>query len=136
MTARRAKRTASPGAKRGAEYLLTGNKALGKEGVDTRFKPGNPGRPKGSRHRLAGAFISALHDDFLEHGVSVIEAVRTERPHEYLKVVASILPKQIEIKENAFDDIGDEELAALIAAARSALGVAEDGDERAAVTSH
>jgi hypothetical protein len=48
-----------------------------------------------------------------------------ERPAEYVKVVASILPKQLEIKENTFDGVTDEQLEALIAAARSALGFVE-----------
>lgn len=95
------------------------------------YKPGqsgNPnGRPKGSRNRLGEAFLQALASDFDQHGVETIEKVRTEKPHEYLKVVASLLPKQVEIKEGAFDGVGDEELAALIVAAREALGVAEGG---------
>jgi hypothetical protein len=92
-----------------------------------RFEPGNPGRPKGSRNRLGEAFIQALANDFDEHGVAAIATVREDRPHEYLKVVASLLPKQVEIKEGAFDGIGDEELSALIVAARAALGVADEG---------
>jgi hypothetical protein len=89
---------------------------------------GNPkGRPKGSRNRLGDAFLAALAEDFDQHGIQAIKTVREERPHEYLKVVASLLPKQIEIKEGAFDGIGDDELAALVAAARSALGVVGGG---------
>lgn len=100
------------------------------------FQPGNPGRPKGSRNKLGEAFVTALHDDFQAHGVKAIETVRTERPHEYLKVVASLLPKQIEIKEDAFDGVSDEELAALVAAARSALGVADEGGPGTGDTTH
>jgi hypothetical protein len=96
-----------------------------------RFAPGNPGRPKGSRNKLGENFIQALHDNFQENGPATIETVRVERPHEYLKVIASLLPKQVEIKETAFDDISDDELAALIAAARSALGVSPEGGARA-----
>ncbi len=98
------------------------------------FQPGNQanplGRPKGSRNRLGEAFIQALADDFDKHGIKAITTVRDERPHEYLKVIASLLPKQVEIKEGAFDGIGDEELAALIVAARSALGVADPSGSR------
>lgn len=95
------------------------------------FQPGNNanphGRPKGSRNKLGEQFVQALQADFQEHGKKAIETVREERPHEYLKVVASLLPKQVEIKEGAFDGVDDEQLAALVAAARSALGVAESG---------
>ena len=104
------------------------------EGV--RFAAGNPGRPKGSRNKLGEAFVQALHDSFLQHGPETIETVRTERPHEYLKVVASLLPKQVEIKESAFDGIGDEQLAAIIVAAKSALGIAEDGGSGTGATAH
>lgn len=74
------------------------------------FEPGNNanpnGRPKGSRNKLGETFIQALYDDFQEHGPSVIETVRTEKPDAYLKVVASILPQKLEIEhiDNLTDD--------------------------------
>ena len=43
------------------------------------------GRPKGAKNRLSWSFLSALADDFEEHGVSTIRICRIERPHEYLK---------------------------------------------------
>lgn len=58
---------------------------------------GNPaGRPKGSRNKLAEDFFKALADDFTKHGVAAIEKMRTERPNEYAKMVASLMPKEIE----------------------------------------
>ncbi len=71
------------------------------EKQDTRWQPGqsgNPaGRPKGARDRVSEKLLQVLEEDFAEHGAAVIEAVRVKRPHEYLKIVASLMPKQLEI---------------------------------------
>jgi hypothetical protein len=94
------------------------------------FSPSRESRAKGARNKLGEEFIQSLYADYQIHGAEVIERVRGERPHEYLKVVASsLLPKQLEIKELPFDGISDEELAALIVAARSALGLAKEGGD-------
>lgn len=76
--------------------------------VEHQFKPGNPGRPKGSRNKLGEAFIEALHEDFENDGAAAIVACRTEKPDAYLKVIASILPK--ELKVTTENDLTDEEL--------------------------
>lgn len=75
-----------------------------------RFVSGNigGGRTKGSRNKLGEAFVAALHDDFLAHGMSVIEDVRVNKPDAYLKVIASILPKEIKIE--SVNDLSDDEL--------------------------
>lgn len=76
------------------------------------FKPGqsgNPaGRPKGARGKLGEAFIAALHDDFMEHGAATIAAVRAEKPDQYMKVVASLLPREIKIE--TVSELTDEQL--------------------------
>lgn len=74
------------------------------------FQPGNPGRPKGSRNKLGESFITELYEDFQEHGPSVIKAVREEKPDQYLKVIASVLPKELDVGErlgNILEDILD-----------------------------
>lgn len=75
----------------------TGDVGPGKPPIATRFKPGNSGRPKGSRNRLGEDFLQALCADWAEHGPDVLKKVREDRPHEYLKVVASLLPKQLDV---------------------------------------
>lgn len=79
------------------------------------------GRPKGSRNKLGEDFLSALQADFEKHGPKTIETVREERPHEYLKVVASILPKELNVNTNRVEEMSDDELAAGIAALQSIL---------------
>lgn len=64
------------------------------------FKPGNTGRPKGSRNKLGEDFLKALQEDFAQHGPAAIVEVRENKPDQYLKVIASILPKEIELGEN------------------------------------
>lgn len=103
-------------------------------------KPGevrNPnGRPKGSRNKLGEAFIEKLHEDFLEFGDSAIVQVRTEDPSTYLRVVASILPKELNITSSV--DLSDEqldkrirELASLLQLENGAAGTAGRAEEKA-----
>ncbi|MBP1882416.1 hypothetical protein [Sinorhizobium mexicanum] len=65
---------------------------------------------KGSRTRLGGAFLEAVQADFEAHGVDVIARLREEKPESYLKLLASILPKDLSANANALDDLTDEEL--------------------------
>jgi hypothetical protein len=70
-------------------------------GGSTRFKPGvsgNPaGKPLGARHKLATSFLEACHKSFLEHGPDTLERLRIEDPASYVKVMASLVPKEIEM---------------------------------------
>jgi Family of unknown function (DUF5681) len=57
---------------------------------------GNPaGRPAGAKNRLQSDFLHALAEDFREHGAGVIRIARCERPVEYLKIVASLMPNEL-----------------------------------------
>jgi Family of unknown function (DUF5681) len=94
--------------------------------VGVTWKPGqsgNPaGRPLGNRNRLNERFILALHDDFVEHGPKVIEKVRTDRPDVYLKVIASILPRELHFKNaSAFEGLTDDKLDEVIGSVRAVL---------------
>jgi hypothetical protein len=78
-----------------------------------RFLTGNNGggRPKGARNKLAEAFIQALADDFETNGVRAIEVVRAEKPDQYLKVIASLLPKEMNLNlNNDLGELSDDEL--------------------------
>lgn len=96
------------------------------------WKPGQSGNPngrgKGSRNKLGEAFLDALHDDFQAHGVAAIQKVRDEKPDQYLKVIASILPKELNVKVDPFDDLTDEQLDRRIRQLAAALELSvEDG---------
>jgi hypothetical protein len=56
---------------------------------------GGPGRPVGSRHKIAESFLSALHKHFDEHGVDAIERVCRDDPSTYVRTVAGLLPKEL-----------------------------------------
>lgn len=84
---------------------------------------GNPaGRPKGARSKLGEAFLEAMNKDFEKHGAAVIAAVRKKKPDQYLKVVASILPKDLNVNINNLDNLTDEQLTERIRELSALLG--------------
>jgi hypothetical protein len=82
---------------------MSNNKIETSNGRDTetgRFLPGNSGnggRPRGARNKLATEFVEALWADFQINGTDAINRVAKEQPHHYLKIIAAILPKELEI---------------------------------------
>ena len=87
------------------------------------FKPGHNikgGRPRGSRNKLA----QQVFDDIFRHwnepaggelckGQAALELLYREKPGEYLKLTASVLPKEF-VFENAVTELDDEELDRMI----------------------
>jgi hypothetical protein len=72
------------------------------------FRPGqsgNPaGRPRGSRNRLADAFVADLRDCWEAHGRDALERVARDEPATLLKVVASLMPRDVDINLTATVD--------------------------------
>ena len=65
--------------------------------TSTSWKPGqtgNPnGRPKGSRDMVKEAFLKDLAEDWQENGLEALQKAREERPAEYCRMVAGLLPR-------------------------------------------
>ena len=59
---------------------------------------------------MGEAFIAALAEVFEKHGLEVIERVRIEKPEAYIKVIASLLPKDLNLNVTKLDDLSDEQL--------------------------
>jgi hypothetical protein len=64
-----------------------------------------------------GVVISgmSLAEDFEKHGAAVIEKVRIDRPSDYLKIISSLLPKDLNLNLRPLDDFSDEQLLARLA---------------------
>lgn len=88
---------------------------------------GNPGgKPKGSKNRLQGDFMRRLADDFERFGIYAIARVRRNDPAAYIRAIASLMPKELEISR-PLDDLTDEQLNAALIAARALLAAQDFG---------
>jgi uncharacterized protein DUF5681 len=59
---------------------------------------GNPaGRPRGSRNRLADAYVTDLMECWEKNGKTALELCATTEPATFVKVVASLMPKDISL---------------------------------------
>ena len=77
---------------------------------------GNPaGRPKGSRNKLSEDFVAALYKDFQNHGSAAIAACRAEKPDVYVRVIASLLPRDVNLTTRNLDDLSDDQLMSKLA---------------------
>jgi len=88
-----------------------------------RFQPGHPptpggGRPAGSRNRLTTLLLNSLVADFEQFGPAAVKLMRLERPAEYIKVIASLVPKELLVQESALSEMSDDELVENLAIIR------------------
>jgi hypothetical protein len=79
------------------------------------------GRPKGVRNRLQRSFLYALAEDFERHGADAIRICRIEEPSRYVQIVASLMPKELELAHTAVSDLDDEELDQMIRKLRAEI---------------
>jgi hypothetical protein len=79
---------------------------------------GNPAGPKpGYRHEFSRAFVTGIAQDFAEHGVKVVKRVREENPLGYLRVCASLVEQEVNVKTpfSDLDHLTDDQLRASLA---------------------
>src|SRR4051812_34355896 len=78
---------------------------------------------------LKNDFIEALHADFTVHGADVIAACRVDDPLQYMKLIASLLPKDGgvvrapggSVPQNEFTHLSDQELLTRIQSLEAAI---------------
>jgi hypothetical protein len=54
-------------------------------------------KPQSVRAGLQTKFLYDLAEDWRLHGIEAIRCMRVEKPTEYVKVVASLMPKEVEL---------------------------------------
>jgi len=86
------------------------------------------GRVKGSRNKLSAVFVEALAKEFEEFGEEALRICRIERPSEFIKIVASIIPKEFEVSDNRLKDLSDDELDFFLAFAKRQLAIGGNAD--------
>ena len=91
----------------------------GRDRSTGKFGPGNPGRKPGSRNKLQAKFLDSLAADFETEGEAVIRFVRADKPVDYLKIIASVLPKELLMPDSPLNDVSDDDLAEAIAIYRA-----------------
>ena len=97
--------------------------------VDTRFKSGAEwtgnaaGRPRGSRNKLEEDFVSDLCEAWKTHGKIAIDTLATTDIPTFVKVVASVIPKESKVTVDVLDTMSAHELRDFITGEIEALGI-------------
>ena len=90
------------------------------------FKQGVSGNPHGNRHRtrhlLNQEFMQALLLHFRQHGKKAIEKVARNQPAVYVKILALLVPREMQIEQtNRIKQMTDEEIEQAIEAIQTML---------------
>ena len=108
--------TDKPPAARRAPKRRTATPAAAKRQTATPTGVKRP--PKRAKKTLGDDFLAAVRADFRIHGAGVIAAVRADKPDQYLKIVLSVLPKDLPngllVSINQLDGLSDDEIRSRI----------------------
>jgi hypothetical protein len=84
------------------------------------------GRTPGSRTRLTAKVFEDILDNWnapvegrnITKGQAALEVMRKERPSEYVKIVCSLLPKELLLGDSTLADLDDGQIDTLLATLR------------------
>jgi hypothetical protein len=62
--------------------------------------------------------LNALVADFQQFGAAAVKIMRVEKPSEYVKVIASLVPKELLVQESALAEMSDDDLIESLAVIR------------------
>jgi len=86
------------------------------------FQPGHTGRPRGTRNKLAARVIEDIFAHWTEpvapgsdvsKGQEALRALHLEKPGEYLRLIASVLPREF-LFEATVTELNDDDVDDLI----------------------
>jgi len=82
---------------------------------DRQWKPFAPGNQvakgrESPRNRLAKKLLTTLEKDFNEHGEAAVAELRETDPGAYLRVVASLIPREVHVTVDPIDELTDDDL--------------------------
>lgn len=63
-------------------------------------------RRTAAKNRITSAFLEAFVADFEEYGVEAIQAARLSDPVQYVKIAASLLPKDLNLTDGDGNSVG------------------------------
>lgn len=78
-----------------------------------RFVTGNigGGRPKGSRNKLQEDFLTDVLGAWEQRGAQAIQDMIDDKPGDFVKMVAGLMPKEATLNINDHSEMTDDELA-------------------------
>jgi hypothetical protein len=97
------------------------------------YMPNAAGNNGAARVKLQRKYFDALLADFAEHGAAAIKIMRIEEPSAYIRVIASLMPKELTVTDNALGDMSDEDLQQLLTRAQAMLKIVDVTPEKAAL---
>jgi hypothetical protein len=95
-----------------------------------RKAPAGTATTKRTKKTLGDDFLDAVRADFRAHGAGVIAAVRADKPDQYLKIVQSVLPKELasnlpkglHASTDTLESLSDDEIRRRIRGLEAVLG--------------